>query len=250
MMKIETVGAVALVSCLVSGIAAPAAAIVTDNFESYTVGDTAPDANGTHYEAYGAGVVVPGVIANGTVTANVAGSKVLEQAHTDTPVGTRVNGPAQSGTFDLSLDFYTTASGSNIYMQDVGVGEFGLIRILAGNDALFYLSGYGGAGPNAAYTEALLPYGNWYRLNITATANGSSNSYSYTVDNLTTNTTGVVTSLVLNALNATAAEVDRLQLETPSGNVQFDNFVIPEPASLALLGMGGLIAARRRRPAR
>ncbi len=252
------------------GLSSPASAafVLIDDFESYTVGST----------INGQGSWTSNNAAN-TVVADPAGgaNKVLSFAAKDSSV---FNSAAAisianntTGTLFFSFRMDTAASDVSTGLTDVNTpASFNDFRAQArtGNGSGKLDTRDGGAfrpltttgaagGDEADNLEA------WYHLWMVI--NNTSDTVEYWVQSDSdadfATQTQLFASETINFRTATTDVLDRLYLRSGTGNsvVYLDNFwidtagvnltnPIPEPASLALLGLGGLLMLPRRRDAR
>lgn len=242
--------------CLCGSLAAPAAAVVTDDLESYTVGSSASDANPGRYTDVGGYPV--GTISNGTATANVASSKVIRQENTDTSdlEFTRVNADAPlTGAFTLSFDFLVGAGSNNVYFRDTGSSSDALLIQLAeagaGAPTQYFIQSRGQAG--SIFYTPLVEYGHWIRLTAKFDMDAGNPSNSTVELSAVDLTTGASLGSGSDELLSAVSQLDQLQFESNTaggGTLELDNFVVPEPASLGIVGLGAtlVLARRRRRP--
>ena len=229
--------------------AAPAWAVITDDLESYTPGDPADTANPTAFSPIAANPV--GSIAAGLATANVASSNVLEH-NSGSGVFTRVNSADLSGEVTVSFDFVVTAGEHNLWVRDASNGLEGvLIRFLAGDATRYFVQVQGSTGSSPQAYEDLVDYGDWVRatINLHLDANPALSSFDVAFHNLTEDA-----ALLPHAGTGSASTfqglslINQIQIESAGGGqVQFDNFVVPEPASIALCGLGLVAIGARRR---
>lgn len=255
-MRISLLASVAAAACM-AVLVAPARAVVTDDFESYTVGDAADVANPAFYSASGGPL---GSIGVGTATANVPSSQVLVHNPSGSSMTTLVSGPDVAGDITVEYDFMLDSVGShNVWFRDADNGADGiLIRTIAGDATRYFLQVQGNTGSNPPAYEALINYGEWIRatVNLHIDANPALNTFDVTFFNLTQNvltnphaggnglTSGMFPS-------GTMLNLNQIRIEAPNtGVMQYDNFVIPEPASMALLALGAAATAGRRRTVR
>lgn len=233
--------------------AAPAHAVVTDDFESYSVGDAADVANPAVYAELGSETI--GAIANGVATANVADSQVLE--HLNVRTFTNANSADLTGEVSVTFDFLVGSGSHNVWLRDATNGQEGvLIRAIeagAGAPGQYFLQVQGSTGSSPPIYEDLVNYGEWIHaiidLHIDA---GDPSQSAFDIDffNLTANAAltphaGAGSGLMFH----NPALINQMRIETPAagGQLQIDNIVVPEPASAALLALGaGALLVRRR----
>lgn len=246
-MKTNAIKSVLGVLGLVAATASPAFGVVTDDFESYTVGQNADVANPAIYGSNGVSAV--GVISAGASTANVPSSNVLDQNASAAAYATRVNGSDIVGSATFSFDFRHTDGISNIYFDDNTTNDQGgLIRFIeagAGAPTQYFIQANG-------IDFALVEFSDWYRMTVDlVVSNPGADTYSITVHNLTTDSAVSTFGATSGATSVDVDRINRLQIETQLGGVlQVDNITIPEPGALSLVALGGLaMLARRRRSA-
>lgn len=268
-------------SALVAGFAAqaPGAILLQENFDSYTAGSTLTT-NG--WAAIGgSGNLISN--AQSVSTPNSANADTVNsrsrKSFTESGVPTALN------PITFSFDFYDSNAGLSPYRQYANLqdttapsatnqlvsmglnnnqtsaangGNYYMARILgytasdsgATSGSYFKLNGTDGAG-NSLGTNPPLRSTGWHNLKVVISSDdGLSTDYAFYVD-------GILAKLAPNV--GTAASMrsyDNVTLgsglsstaEVFFDNVSVDNNAIPEPTSVALLGIGamGLLARRRR----
>ncbi len=250
-MKSNTTMSAICITGLLALAATPGLAAVSDDFESYTVGQTADVANANYTASVFPAV---GSIANGAGTTNVTASQVLEHLTASDAMGTRLNGSDITGEETISFDFRASTGDHYVSIRDSTNGLDGVIIGLTNS----FSAGGLRIQVNGAFDTWLAGISDdWIRATIDLhidSGNPSASSFDVEIYNLTQDV--VITTLgsyTNSALTSNAVPlINQVQIDTIAGGggLQLDNFTIasiPEPCSLALLGLGGMATLVRRR---
>lgn len=265
------------------GASAATINVCVDNFDGYanqaafegvwtpigTVAPTSAELSSARYVSASNSVRLPGTGTNSQYR--------NRRTFTDTTAPT-------GGTQQLlwSFDFYDSASGSNPYrnycnLQDttaptgtnqliaMGLNNNQLSSGSGGNYYMARILGYtptavdpdGGSNETGTLSSGMyfklndfgvgLRSTGWHNLKVLITASGSAQSYAFYVDGqLAEKVSGIGTVLRGYDNIAIGSGVSNSSIESNVDNMTFQVVDVPEPASLALLGLSGLLLRRRR----
>lgn len=225
-------------------MAAPAtAAVVVQDFESFTVGDLADTADPVNFGRLNPGYPI-GSIGNGIPTANVPSSQVLEHNSAGL-MATLASIADQTGDATVTFDFMVDSGTHNTWFRDGSLGtDAVLIRMIeagAGAPGQYFLQVQGQFGSNPPAFEALVNYGDWFRATVNLydidPQNPTVGHFDVAFNNLTTGAAvvphagdGTSATWWTGAVSVSAINV--LQFESPgNGLAQFDNITFDDGLS-------------------
>lgn len=200
-----------------------------------------------------------GAVAVGNVGSDMNAENLFYTAETFNPA----DGPLTVSVYFLADDTTTTAisrnfvgfannAGTNLA---TGTGKLG-VRVFKNGSLTWIFQLQNGTSTTTVGNSFSLTADHWYRMSLTVTATGGTNQYSLAgqLDDCGTDGTslllirsdsGVFTNNEL-GLDATW-NVGLLGQRAGGGAAAFDNLVVPEPACITLIALGGAMMIVRRR---